>query len=101
MRLRYDETLLAQYEGRILASADHYAKLIDLAAEFGTPAVAVAFLLSAKSVIVKWLELRKDRTITVRHHDLEIAIKGTMDIDKALKLFRELAKKAKKETKLE
>jgi Protein of unknown function (DUF2442) len=101
MPLRYDETLLPQYEGRVLASADRYAKLIDLAAEFGTPAVANAFLLSAKSVIVKWLELRKNRTITVRHHDVEIVIKGSMDVDKALTIFRELDKKAKNEAKLE
>lgn len=95
--LRYDDAFMAQYEGRIGASADLYAKLIELVAEFGTPMAVVAFLLSARSIIIKWLELRKDRTIKITHDDTEVMIKGSKDVDKALQIFRVLAKKRRRQ----
>jgi Protein of unknown function (DUF2442) len=91
--LRFDENLLAQYEGRVIASADLYGKLIELAAEFVTPAVVVAFLFSARDVIVRWLEVRMDRIMIIRHQTSEITIKGPMDVDKALKHFKTISKK--------
>jgi hypothetical protein len=90
MPARYDQALMTQYEGRVIANADRYLGLIELAAEFGTPVAVAAFLISARSVIVKWLDVRKDRTLTIQHRDTHVTIKGAIDVDKALAVFREL-----------
>jgi hypothetical protein len=81
---------MSRFQGHIFVSASLYGNFIGLAAEFGAPAVAMAFLISARSIIVKWLECRKDRFIEIKHHDTVVSIKGSNDIKKALEIFERL-----------
>jgi hypothetical protein len=90
---KYDQALMSRYSGRIFADASVYANLLELAVEFGSPAVAVTFLLSARRIIVTWLQSRTDRAIEIRHQNTCVTIKGSNDVDKALDVFRQLANK--------
>jgi hypothetical protein len=90
---KYDQAQLSRYQGRIFADANLYANIVELAVEFGSPAAAAAFLISARSIIVAWLQSRADCAVELRNHDTSVTIKGSDDVDKALEVFRELAKK--------
>jgi hypothetical protein len=67
-----------------------FIEVARLLIEFGMPGVAAMFLLSARLPIMKWLEVRKDRSIEMKAGDISVTIKGSNDIDRAVAAFEKL-----------
>ncbi len=76
--------------GQVYADAQLFVQMINLTAEFGTPAAIVSFLIYARPILIKWLELKKGRSIEIKQGDLSLKICGSIDIDEALKTFNKL-----------
>ena len=80
--------------GQVYADAEFFVQIVKLSAEFGTPALVVAFLVYARPILLKWHELKKDRSIEIQQGDAIVRIEGRNDIDEALKVFKELTSSA-------
>ena len=76
--------------GTVYADAEFFVQIIRLSAQFGTPAVVVAFIVYVRPILIKWIELKKGRSIEIRHGDTSVQITGENDIDKALETFKKL-----------
>lgn len=76
-----------------------YKEVIGWVAEFRSSAAMLVFLLSARSVIIKWMELRGGRTLTLRKGDISIEIKGKNDIDKLVTALKSMEASSEGEKK--
>lgn len=81
--------------GQVYADAELFMQIIKLTAEFGTPAAIVSFLFYARPILVKWLDLMKDRSIEIQQGDITVRIQGDNDVDKALSTYQTLISKGK------
>jgi len=86
--------------GQVYADAEFFVQIIKLTAEFGAPAAIVSFLIYVRPILLKWLDLKKDRSIEIRHGDISVRIQGENDVNEALSAFKKLsAKKTSKADK--
>ena len=67
------------------------------AVAFGGAAGALAFLKVAKPFLKAWLGRASARQVTIRGGGISVGIKGTSDIESALKAFREISDALRKE----
>jgi hypothetical protein len=68
--------------------AGHIVSWVELA--FPTTAAAAAFLGGAKTIVVKWLENRKARSISIKDGSREIKISGRNDVGAIIEALRKL-----------
>lgn len=79
--------------GQVFADTEFLVQIIKLTIEFGAPAAVVSFLIYVRPILLKWLDLKKGRSIELRHGDTSVRIQGENDIDKALTVFKKLSSK--------
>lgn len=85
--------------GQVYADAAIFTQIIKLTAEFGAPAAVVSFLIYARPILLKWLELKNGRSIEIRKGDIVVKIHGNNDLEQALETFERLNADSKEDAK--
>lgn len=76
--------------------ADYYdagqdiVRIGEWAIAFGSSGALILFLRTSGTALVQWLKNRGSRSVTVKYGDIEVALRGSNDLEKALEAVEQL-----------
>lgn len=76
--------------GVIYAHAGIFIYIKKLKLKFAAPALALAFLITARPIIIKWLELRENKSIEIETQNIKLKLEGDYSINEAIDLLEAL-----------